>query len=106
MNRINTTTVELAVEQVLFSDLNRPVEYEFQDKLQRIYEADFQSVDFQQQKLTTERINNYIRQATRGRISKIVTREDVKNSQMMLLSAIYFKGQWKVIIKNIINIYI
>lgn len=96
--RVNTSTIELAVEQVMFSDKNRPVERDYEDKLLRIYEADIVPVDFHDNIGAYYAINDYVELKTRGKISKIVQPEDLHDLQMVLVSAIFFKGEWKVFV--------
>lgn len=93
---MNTTTIELAVEQVIFSDKNRPVERDYEDKLLRVYQADIVPIDFHETVAAYYEINDYVEAKTRGKISKIVQPEDLHDLQMVLVSAIFFKGEWKV----------
>ena len=93
---MNTSTIELAVEQVIFTDINRPVETEYEDNLRRIYEADIVPVDFHKSNEAYYQINNYVNEKTHGKIDKIIEPEDLRDLQMILASAIFFKGEWKV----------
>ncbi|XP_037039060.1 serine protease inhibitor 77Ba-like [Bradysia coprophila] len=93
--KVNTTTIELAVEQVMFTDKNRPVELDYEDKLTRVYEADVVPVDFHKTDDAYYEINDYINEKTHGKITKIVQPEDLHDLQMVLVSAIFFKGEWK-----------
>lgn len=94
---VNTSTVELSVNQVLFTDLNRPVDYEYQYRLENVYRADQHAVNFEDSNDAYNTINGYINDRSHGKIKRIVNYEDLRDAQMMLISAIYFKGQWKVI---------
>lgn len=93
---VNTSTVEVAVNQGLFSDQNRPVDPEYSYTLDNIYDADHMPVDFHNSYDTFNRINKYVSDKTHGRIQRIVNMDDLKEAQMILISAIFFKGQWKV----------
>lgn len=95
---VNTTTVEVAVNQALFSDQNRPVDPDYAYKLDNIYEADHLPVDFHNSPDTFNRINKYVSEKTHGKIPRIVNMDDLNEAQMILISAIFFKGQWKVCI--------
>lgn len=57
---INTSMVEVAINQALFSDLNRPVESEFAYKLDHVYEAEHMSVNFHNPTDTYNQINQYV----------------------------------------------
>lgn len=93
---VNTSTVELSVNQVLFSDQNRPVDIDFAYKLDNTYEADHLPVNFHNTPETFNKINDYINEQSHGKIRRIVNMDDLKDAQMVLISAIFFKGQWKV----------
>lgn len=95
--RVNTSTVELAVEQVMFTDKNRPAERDYEEKLLRVYEADIVPIDFHKTDEAYYEINDYIEAKTRGKILKVVQPEDLHDLQMVLVSAIFFKGEWKVL---------
>lgn len=93
---VNTSTVEVALNQALFSDINRPIDNDYAYKLDHNYEAQHIPVDFHNPVKTYDQINQYVSEQTRGRISKIVNMEDLREAQMILISALFFRGQWKV----------
>lgn len=93
---INNSAVQLSTSQVLFSDANRPIELDFQYKLEHVYEADYQAVDFANPQETYDKINGYVKKKTGGRINEIVQFNDLNQAQMILISAIFFQGRWKV----------
>lgn len=93
---INNSAVELSTNQVLFSDANRPIDIDFQYKLEHVYEADYYPVNFAQPTETYEKINNYVKKKTGGRINEIVQMNELNEAQMILISAIFFQGRWKV----------
>lgn len=92
---VNTTTVELAVNQALFSDINRPVENNYARILENEYEADHLPVNYRAPNEAVKAINDHISGRTRGKIQNIVKPDDLTDAQLLLTSAIYFKGQWK-----------
>lgn len=93
---VNTTTVQLAVNQALFSDLNRPVENDYANILSYDYEADHIPINFQNPALAVQRINDHISFRTQGKIRDVVKPEDLLETQLLLISSIFFKGKWKV----------
>lgn len=93
---VNTTTVELAVDQAIYTDIHRPIYSHYADILVKDYEADHMTVDFRDAGIAVKSINEHVAQETRGKITEIVKETDLKNTQLLLTSAIYFKGQWKV----------
>lgn len=92
----NNTAIELNVNQVLFCDLNRPIDIDFEHILEHTYEADYYSVNFIDPVGTTNTINNYVKAKTNGKIDQIIKASDLKDAYMVLISAIYFQGQWRV----------
>lgn len=92
----NNTAIELTMNQVLFCDINRPIDIEFQDKLEDTYEADYFPVNFIDRYQAVDQINKYIRQKVKGKIDRIVEVNDLNEANMMLISAIFFQGRWKV----------
>lgn len=93
---INNSAVQLTTNQVLFSDQNRPIELDFQYKLEHFYEADYQPVNFADPTETYAQINGYVKNKTGGRINEIVQMNELNRAQMILISAIFFQGRWKV----------
>jgi len=91
---VNTPTVEIAVSQALFADENRDISVEYADTLELQYQASYIPVHFANTNAAYRLINNHVRQVTRGKIQEIVTVDDLQEAQMMLISALYFKGQW------------
>lgn len=95
---INNSAVQLSTSQVLFSDANRPIELDFQYKLEHVYEADYQAVNFANPHETYDKINGYVKKKTGGRINEIVQLNELNQAQMILISVIFFQGRWKVCI--------
>lgn len=93
---VNTTTVELAVNQALYTDSNRPIEEAYAQILQSVYGADHIRVNFQEPTAAANQINAFVSQQTGGKIPELINEADVKDAQMLLTSAIYFKGLWTV----------
>lgn len=93
---VNTSTVELAVNQALFSDINRPLENDYVNVLNYDYEADHLPVDFRAPSSAVKTINDHISFRTQGKIQDVVKPEDLTEAQLLLTSSIFFKGLWKV----------
>lgn len=93
---VNATTVEVAVTQALFAEETRPIDPDYASKLDSIYEADHISLNFHDTVHAFNKINNYVTDKTRGKINRIVNMDDLRDAQIILISAIFFKGQWKV----------
>lgn len=97
---VNTSTVQLAVNQALFSDINRPVENDYANILAFDYEADHVPIDFRVPAYAVKRINDHISYRTQGKIQNVVKPEDLLEAQLLLTSSIFFKGKWKVNLKH------
>ncbi|KAL5293265.1 SRPN8.2 family protein [Megaselia abdita] len=94
--KVNTTTVQVSTLQALFPDRNRPVDREYEDIIERIYRADLVPINFQNSKEAANIVNDYVKTATRDLIKQLVYPEDLSEAQMILISAIFFRGQWTV----------
>lgn len=93
---VNLTTIELAVNQAIYTDTNRPIYSYYADILEKDYEADHMAVNFRDAANASKTINDHVKAQTRGKITEIVKETDLKDAQVLLTSAVYFKGQWKV----------
>lgn len=82
--------------QAIFLDINRPASNEFSNNVQRDYGAEIFGINFQQPVEASQQINNLIRDATRGLIPYSILPQELKDAEMVLMTALYFKGQWKV----------
>lgn len=93
---VNTSTIELAVNQALFSDINRPLAIDFVNVLSYEYEADHLPVNFRNPPYAVKMVNDHISFRTQGKIQDVVKPEDLAEAQLLLTSSIYFRGKWKV----------
>ncbi|XP_064074672.1 serine protease inhibitor 77Ba-like isoform X2 [Vanessa tameamea] len=93
--QVNTTTVELQKFNALFVDGASFPLIDFQNAAKE-YDTRMISVNFTDSNVTSQLINAAISTVTKGRISKLVESNDLDNSNLILVSALYFKGQWTV----------
>ncbi|NES78311.1 MAG: hypothetical protein F6K08_09615 [Okeania sp. SIO1H6] len=70
-----------------------PFEQNFLQINQEIYQSQVREIDLKNPK-TPEIINKWIKDNTKGKIDKIIETLD-RDSVMVLLNAIYFKGNWQ-----------
>ncbi|XP_072521388.1 serine protease inhibitor A3N-like [Salminus brasiliensis] len=89
------TDVDLEVGTALYVQDTFKPHPEFLEKMKRFYLSDGFSVDFTKTVETTEQMNKYVSEKTRGKISKFIQDLDPR-TLMYLLSYIYFKGKWSV----------
>lgn len=94
--RVNTTTLQVSTLQAIFSDINRPVDRDYEDVVERIYRANLVPINFHNSKESANIVNDFVNRETRGLIKQLVYQEDLSEAQMILISAIFFRGQWTV----------
>lgn len=94
---MNTSKIELDANQAFFFDKNRQVNDEYGKKLVKFYDTKVQATNFQDVVEAEITINNYVNATTHGKIPNILRAEELINAQMILITAVFFKGQWKVL---------
>ncbi|XP_055904701.1 serine protease inhibitor 77Ba-like [Eupeodes corollae] len=94
--RVNTSTIEVSTMQTIFYDLNRPLKRDFEEVIEQQYQANLKPINFFDQAKAQEEITKYIEQATRGLIKPSFSSKDLEDGQMVMISSIFFKGQWKL----------
>lgn len=96
---VNTSEVEISSLQLIFTDLNQERQKAFDDNIARYYGEDLlRSLDFtsstQARKNSYETINGIVANATKGQIEKAIHPRDLLNAKMIILSVLFFKGDW------------
>lgn len=92
----NSSAIELLINQALFSDVNLRIQYGYVNNLKNYYEVDHVSVNFKTPIDASDVINDHISKHTLGKIRHVVKPDDLEDSQLLLTSSIFFRGQWKV----------
>ncbi len=88
--------VQLAIANSLWAGKRWPIKSDFIETCRTAYRAEVRNVDFTAPD-TADVINAWIKQQTRDRIDRLVRASDLKALTMLvLLNAIYFKGNWTV----------
>lgn len=93
---VNTDTIKLAKVNTMFVNTKRLPLKDFQDIAKKDYDTSVVPLDFSDSVNTANVLNNIIANVTKGLINKIVEPDYFKNTEMVLTSALYFKGQWTV----------
>lgn len=93
---VQTDNVQVTSSQILFSDKNRPIDPEYAYKLDHFYAADHMPVNFYNVAEAYNVINQYVSERTNGQIPRIVNMDDLREAQMLSISTLFFRGQWKV----------
>ena len=85
--------VETAIGNSVWTRQGFPVHSEFLDTVRETFDAEVAELDFASPS-ASERINEWVRAATNGRIEDIVPDVIPDIVVMYLINAIYFKGSW------------
>ena len=92
----NNTGSEVNIANRLFAAEDLKIKKEFKDTVSKFYNSEIQNVDFKNAKQTTDIINEFVRDKTRGLISKILESDTIDGlSRLVLINTVYFKGIWK-----------
>ena len=91
--RTPANSITLSVADSLWVDSRRAMlRPDYVKQTQAWYDAEMADLDFSNPSAAT-RINNWASKETNGRISKVIDRIDPADL-VLLLNAVYFKGQW------------
>ncbi|MCC6443911.1 MAG: serpin family protein, partial [Armatimonadetes bacterium] len=85
--------VELAVGNSLWADRQVAFRPDFLKRARDAYQAQAASLDFQAPDALAT-MNRWLSDRTQGRITHIVKKEDLRQSVLILMNALYFKGKW------------
>lgn len=91
-----TNFVEVASYQAIFTDINKPVQRDYEDIIEREYHSVLTPVDFGDVNTTFVKINDDINKATRGLLPYSILPQDLIDVHLLMMSSLYFKGKWKV----------
>ena len=92
----NANDVQVKTGEFIFTDLNQPIMNDYERVMEQYYDVDILPIDYTKLKEATIRINSYIRNATNNQIPKAVHPNDIINSKVILVSTLFFQGQWTV----------
>lgn len=85
-------TVDFRLANSIWYRADFPFSNAFLETGRQVFDAEVEPVTFDQ--ATVDRINGWVEDATGGKITEMVGSLD-PNTVMILLNAIYFKGQWR-----------
>ncbi|XP_074314929.1 serpin-ZX-like [Silene latifolia] len=76
----------------------------FQKLLEGTYKADVQAVDFQNKEEVCEDINSWVREATSGLITELLSPQLLEQDTILVLgNALFFKAAWKIRFVSCVN---
>lgn len=90
----NSSTVNLAKINTIFMDKGVQLEQDFRNDSLKYFDTFVEELDFSNKDGTAAFINDRISNFTHGRIPKLVDPSYFDQSKMVMVSAVYFKGQW------------
>ncbi|XP_017006396.2 serine protease inhibitor 77Ba-like [Drosophila takahashii] len=89
-----TSEVEVATLHAILTDHRLPIEHNYKNVMMTTYKVQPVEVDFSDP-ATALKINELVRRFSRGLIPYTILPNDIYGAKMFLLSALFFKGQWK-----------
>ena len=90
--------VELAIANSLWGRQEITFNTDFLQRNRDYYEAEIRSIDFASP-MSADTINRWVSGQTRGRIPRIVDHgeiDEITDAVLLLINALYFKGEWTV----------
>lgn len=98
---VNTNEVEISSLQLIFNDVSNQRQKTFDDNIAQFYGKDLlRTLDWnstlQARKSSYEAINQIVSDATKSQIQKAIHPMDLKDAKMIILSVLFFKGDWTI----------
>ncbi|EAT42829.2 AAEL005665-PA, partial [Aedes aegypti] len=94
MNTLTKNAEQFLVSSRVFADSMVAVSQKYATILDMQYNASIDNVSFQEPEIAANTINSWVSNSTRGMIPKMVRAQNIRDSVLLLLNAIYFKGLW------------
>lgn len=94
MHTLAKNADQFLISSRVFADSMVAVSQKYTTILDMQYNASIENVNFQQPDIAAETINSWVSNSTRGMIPKLVTARNIRDSVLLLVNAIYFKGLW------------
>lgn len=91
----NANGVELSAANKIYVQDGLAVKPNYKELVATYFRSASESVNFAEADAAADRINAWVAGNTRNCIPRLVDAGSVKDAVMLLLNAIYFKGQWK-----------
>ncbi|XP_010853036.1 PREDICTED: serpin B4-like [Bison bison bison] len=92
----STDAYELSVANRLYGEKEFQFLQEYMDNVQKYYLASVESADFiSAAEESRKMINSWVESQTNGRIKNLFPQNSLNGSVLVLVNAVYFKGQWQ-----------
>ncbi|KAJ8923743.1 hypothetical protein NQ315_010324 [Exocentrus adspersus] len=79
----------------IFLDSQIPPNPNFELKASQHYRTEIKPVKFADSLNATTVVNSWVEKVTNGKVTKIVTPDDLQQTIMLITNALYFKGTWR-----------
>lgn len=88
-------THQISIANALFLAKNFRVRQDYEYLAKSIYKSEVAKLDFEQNGTNAQQyINDWVDDKTRGKISEILAKSPTPDTEMIVVSALYFKGHW------------
>uniref|UniRef100_U5EYE5 Putative salivary serpin n=1 Tax=Corethrella appendiculata TaxID=1370023 RepID=U5EYE5_9DIPT len=91
---ISRNDVEVLLGQFLFLNSNTNLNVFYEKLLEQDYGTKIEQIDFKQVKQAYDSITSQVQKATKGFIKRALNPLDIAQTNLIIISALYFKGQW------------
>ncbi|KAK6758077.1 hypothetical protein RB195_015722 [Necator americanus] len=92
---ISNEKVETRIANAFFLNKEFSIEKQYADTITGNYSAKVEALDFDNAKQTAQKIDEFVNDATVGRIKDIVEESTVRGANSLIINAIYFHGKWQ-----------
>ncbi|KAL3106601.1 hypothetical protein niasHT_012461 [Heterodera trifolii] len=87
-------TFNLSIVNKIYLDKRFTILEEFNQTLSNYYQGNFESIDFGNSEEAAKKVNAFIEDATKHKITNMITPDFLTGAFLLLINAIYFAGQW------------
>uniref|UniRef100_A0A0K0E2X0 SERPIN domain-containing protein n=1 Tax=Strongyloides stercoralis TaxID=6248 RepID=A0A0K0E2X0_STRER len=96
INLSSTNNTSIYIAEKLFVKSGYKVNKKFKKEVKKYLKATTENVDFSDSTNSVKKINNFISNATYGKINDLISSNDINSlTRVVLTNALFFKSQWK-----------
>ncbi|KAJ9584201.1 hypothetical protein L9F63_021453, partial [Diploptera punctata] len=88
------TGVELENAEAIFTDVNKPLIWQFHYLAENTYNSVILPVNYADPYAAVSYINDWVSNVTHREINRIVHEDDVSDPQLVIVNGLFFKGKW------------
>lgn len=88
--------VQLDINSAIFASKNQTLIRAYQTLVNNFYGVDIMPTDFKNVMQAVNSINSYVAKSTQNKIVDLIKDVDVVNSEVLMVSTLFFKGRWKL----------